>query len=65
MDFDKYVYDGPVLEFDRVVEDKWHGETWASSKSKAKSNLTYQWKKKHNRVSGTRISLPGPVRMVS
>lgn len=53
-----YVYDGPVVEFDRCVENRWHGETIAPSERKAKSNLCYQWKKKNNRVAGTKVSLP-------
>lgn len=58
---ERYHYSGPVLEFDRCVQEKWTGETMAVSKSKARSNLTYQWKKEHGRTSNTKITLPGDI----
>lgn len=60
----KYIYDGPVMEFDYCIVDHWKGETIAPSESKARSNLAYQFKKKYNRVARTRISLPGEIKMV-
>lgn len=60
-EYHKYTYDGPVMEFDRLVTDRWKGETQAPSISKAKSNLAYQFKKKFNRVSSTKITLPGRI----
>ena len=60
----KYVYDGPVKEFDDVVSERWHGETMAVSEKKAKSNLAYQFKKKTNRTSDVKITLPGKLTMV-
>lgn len=64
-EYHKYVYNGPVLEFDRVVSNQWKGETMAPSKAKAKSNLAYQFKKQNNRIPGTRITLPGDIKEVS
>lgn len=58
----KYSYDGPVLEFDRVIMDRWTGSTYAPSEKKARSNLTFQFKKQHNRVPATRITLPGVIK---
>ena len=60
----KYQYDGPVLEFDRLVADHWKGETMASSEKKARSNLTYQYKKKNNRIASVKVELPGEIKMV-
>ena len=60
----KYIYEGPVKEFDTCVATNWRGETFATSESKARSNLTYQYKKKHNLVAGTKITLPGKLTMV-
>lgn len=60
----KYSYNGPVMEFDRCIANKWQGETMAVSEKKAKSNLVYQFKKKNNRTATTRISLPGNVELV-
>lgn len=61
----KYIYEGPVLEFDRLVADRWRGETTAPSEGKARSNLGYQFKKNNNRVTGTRIALPGKLKVVN
>ena len=63
-EYHKYVYNGPVLEFDRVVANRWKGETMAPSKAKAKSNLAYQYKKQNNRIAGSRITLPGDIKEV-
>lgn len=60
----KYSYNGPVMEFDRCIANKWRGETMAVSEKKAKSNLVHQFKKKNNRTAATRISLPGNVELV-
>ena len=61
----KYVYDGPVMIFDRLVADHWKGETIAPSEKKARSNLTYQFKRQNNRIAGSRVSLPGQIKMVN
>ena len=57
-----YVYEGPVMEFDRCIMEKWRGTTYAVSKEKARSNLTYQFKKQHNKNPNTRISLYGEIK---
>lgn len=40
----RYIYDGPVMIFDNIVERNWYAETMAVSKKKALSNLAYQFK---------------------
>ena len=60
----KYSYDGPVLEFDRVIANRWVGATSAPSEKKARSNLAYQFKKQFNKTAAARISLPGVVKLV-
>lgn len=62
-DYYKYVYDGPVMEFDRLIEEHWHGETMATNEKKARSNLIYQFKKFNYRLVGTKITLPGKIKM--
>lgn len=62
--YHKYVYDGPVLAFNTLLTDHWKGETMAPSESKARSNLTYQFKKYNNRMAGSKITLPGKIKMV-
>lgn len=60
----KYIYDGPVMEFDKCIADHWKGETIASSEKKARSNLTYQFKKQNNRLASAKITLPGKIKMI-
>ena len=60
---ERYSYKGPVCEFGKVVDQNWEGSTMAVSEKKARSNLTYQWKKSHNRVANTVITLPGKIFM--
>lgn len=56
-----YSYDGPVLEFDRIVANHWRGQTYAVSEAKARTNLVYQFKKETGRVPRSKITLPGKV----
>lgn len=60
----QYIYDGPVMEFDTCISNRWKGSTYASSEKKARSNLAFQFKKQTNRVAGTRITLPGKIMVV-
>ena len=62
-DYHKYTYDGPVMEFDRLLADHWKGETMATSGKKARRNLIYQFKKQNSRIVGTKITLPGKIKM--
>ena len=64
-EYHKYVYDGPVLIFDQLVADHWKGETMAPSEKKARSNLTYRFKKQNNRIVGNKVTLPGEIKMVN
>lgn len=63
--YHKYRYDGPVLEFDRLVADHWKGETMAPSVKKARSNLAHQYKVKNNRIASVKVTLPGEIKMVN
>lgn len=60
--YSNWTYDGPVMEFDRVIMEHWRGSTYAVSEKKARSNLTYQCKKQLNKNPATRITLPGIVK---
>lgn len=42
----EYLYEGPVLQFDEVIDRHYKATTWAISEKKARSNLTYRWKRK-------------------
>ena len=63
--YQKYAYDGSVLVFDTLVADRWKGETMAPNARKARSNLSYQFKKQSNRMPGVKVTLPGEVKMVN
>ena len=64
-EYHSYIYDGPVYEFNRLLNDRWKGETKAPSAEKAKSNLTYQFKKNTNCQANTKIRLTDEVKMVN
>ena len=56
-----YSYDGPVLEFDRIIANRWRGQTYAVSEDKARCNLAYQYKRNNGKVPRTKITLPGKI----
>lgn len=56
-----YSYDGPVLEFDRIVDSHWKAQTYAVSEAKARINLAFQFKKETGRVPRSKITLPGKI----
>lgn len=60
----QYAYDGPVMEFETCVANRWKGSTYAVSEKKARSNLAYQFKKQNNRLANTKITLPGKLKAV-
>lgn len=55
----EYTYIGPVLYFDRCVQNRWIGTTKAISDKQALTNLTYQYKMQNGYKPNTKISLPG------
>lgn len=56
-----YSYNGPVLEFEKIVTNCWEGQTYAVSEAKARSNLAYQFKIENGKVPRTKITLPGKI----
>lgn len=54
-----YSYDGPVLEFDRIVANHWNASTRAPSEKKARCNLAHQFKMQYGRLPRSKISIPG------
>ena len=60
----QYLYDGPVMEFDRCIANRWKASTYAVSEKKARSNLTYQYKKRNNKLPNTMITLPGKLILI-
>ena len=60
----KYIYNGPVMEFDKCVANNWYGETMAVSEKKARSNLAFKYKKEHGKVPNSRVSIPGKLTVI-
>lgn len=56
-----YLYDGPVLEFEKTIANRWKAQTYAPSEAKARTNLAYQFKRDTGRVPRTKITLPGKI----
>ena len=59
-----YFYDGPVLEFEKIVADNWSSSTRAESEKKARSNLAYQFKMKYGRAPRCKITIPGKLTII-
>lgn len=59
-----YSYSGPVKEFDTCIAHRWTSTTYAPSEKKARSNLTFQYKKTHKLSPNAKISLPGKITLV-
>ena len=61
----QYRYEGPVMSFDTCVQSKWIATTSAMSEKKAKSNLTYRYKREHGLLPSASIRLPGKIIPIS
>lgn len=59
-----YYYNGPVLEFERIVADHWSASTRASTEKKARSNLAYQFKMETGRMPRSKNTIPGKLKIV-
>jgi len=59
-----YLYDGPVYRFERIYTPKWRAYTYATSEKQARSNLTFQFKHQEGLASGTKVTLPGEIKLV-
>ena len=59
-----YHYDGPVLEFDKIVANHWSASTRAESEKKARSNLAYQFKMENGKAPRSMITIPGKLNIV-
>lgn len=60
----RYEYVGPVYLFNKLIAPHWYGQTYAPSVEKARSNLEYQYKKKHGYAANAQIHLNGEILMV-
>lgn len=64
MGWDRYYYEGPVMEFDKVICNSWSSSTHAPTEARARSNLAYQFKQQYNKIAATRITLPGKIERI-
>ena len=60
----RYLYEGPVKEFNQVINPKWRGMTIATTEKKAKSNLAYQFKLETHKTVNSKIILPGKLEII-
>ena len=60
-----YFYEGPVTQFNKVINKKWSRYTKAVSPQKAISNLQFQYKMKNGLVAGSKIELPGTLTLIN
>lgn len=58
----RYIYEGPVMEFDTCIDQFWHAETYAPTEKKALSNLAYRYKRNNGRAASVKITLPGKIK---
>ena len=56
-----YYYEGPVMMFGKCVQPVYIASTCAPSEKKARSNLTYRWKKDHGKVANSKVELTGKI----
>jgi hypothetical protein len=56
-----YFYSGPVMEFERIIANRWSGSTRAVSEKKARCNLAHQFKMEHGREPRSKITIPGKI----
>ena len=53
-----YIYEGPIIQFDKCIQDYWRGGTQAVSEKQALSYLAYQFKRKKKlSIDNSKISL--------
>ena len=58
-----YIYEGPVMNnYNQIITSKWEGETYANTDKKAKSNLSYQFKKEHGLLQTAKVILVNKVK---
>lgn len=60
----QYYYNGPVMEFDKVIADHWTASTMADSEKKARSNLAYQFKMQNGKAPRSKITIPGKLNII-
>lgn len=52
-----YIYEGPVMAFDKVIQDFWRRGTQACSESRALANLQFCYKRRKKMAPNSKICL--------
>lgn len=64
MEKQTFYFTGIVKYFDQIINTNYQACTRASSKEKAKNNICYRYKREHNLVANTKISLSGTIKIL-
>lgn len=54
-----YIYEGPVMQFNKVIQDIYRNGTQAISEARALANLQFSYKRKKKMSSNAKIQLDG------
>jgi hypothetical protein len=60
-----YFYEGPVTQFNKIINTSWSRYTKAVSPKKALSNLQYSYKITNNLTRDSKIELPGTLTLIN
>jgi hypothetical protein len=60
----RYVYSGAVFSHGKMISNNWVAYTYAPSKSKARSNLAYRFKREHGYLPNAKVELIGSVKNI-
>ena len=61
----KYMYEGPVMEFETLLTNNWKSETIATTEWKARSNFRFQVKTRNNRSASSKFQLTGKIEEIN
>lgn len=54
-----YIYEGPVMQFNKVIQKCYRNGTQANSEARALSNLQFSYKRKNKLETNAKIMLDG------
>lgn len=54
-----YIYEGPVMQFNKIIQEFYRNGTQAASEARALANLQFSYKKKMKLAPSSKIELDG------
>jgi len=63
MPFKKFIYDGPIFLFNKMVVPKWYVETYALTEARALSNFKFRAKMVFGYSKTAKIDLPAKIKV--